>query len=554
MPTIINTRKLLDRKTVTMVSPAPITNAANMILIESGGTDQAMIYLASATLAYLYDPHEDAYVTLPSPALGGTFGAGVCGRWHPLGPTGTPSSVAAGSIAAQSILTTTLTLLADLGPRNGNPYRIRINAGTGAGREFDIVSSTSGVNSRITINNAGVTLDATSSFVLLTGRFYIFNAGTLSATSFKFYDQALATWSAGSSVTGLPATWGTDGRLARTPSTASQFDRGQLTSATSTVLTNTSKSFAVNAFTGDTIRIVSGTGLNQVRRVVGNTVNTITVSVAFGVVPDATSLYIIEGFDANLSTGTNTTTTLNDTGRAWTVNSFANSQVRIVAGVGVGQIRIVASNTATALTVSVAWVTTPDATSVYVLEGNDDALYLLGNNAVAMYKYSISGNTWATLAPVAARAGAPAAGANLNWIFGVNAIDWTDITAIKNGRFLYSFRAGATGTLDIYDIGLNTWVSAVAYGRAGETFTTGSGYAYDGVNRLYVLKEATGRMFAFNLATSSLDPVLTNVYPQSAVTLGDKMAVAKYSDGGTNVTMLYMLRHSGTEFHRCIMI
>ncbi len=41
----------------------------------------------------------------------------------------------------------------------------------------------------------------------------------------------------------------------------------------------------------------------------------------------------------------------------WTVNQWSNSQVRITAGTGAGQVKTIASNTATALTVSAAWGT-----------------------------------------------------------------------------------------------------------------------------------------------------------------------------------------------------
>lgn len=64
------------------------------------------------------------------------------------------------------------------------------------------------------------------------------------------------------------------------------------------------------------------------------------------------------------STGSNSSTTLNDTGKAWTVNAFTNYVVRITSGTGAEQVRVISSNTATALTVP-AWTTTPDATSVY---------------------------------------------------------------------------------------------------------------------------------------------------------------------------------------------
>jgi len=65
------------------------------------------------------------------------------------------------------------------------------------------------------------------------------------------------------------------------------------------------------------------------------------------------------------SSGSNTTTTLKDTTKTWTVNGWTGKSVRIIAGVGIGQEKVVASNTATALTITGLWVTTPDATSHY---------------------------------------------------------------------------------------------------------------------------------------------------------------------------------------------
>lgn len=44
----------------------------------------------------------------------------------------------------------------------------------------------------------------------------------------------------------------------------------------------------------------------------------------------------------------------------------------------------------------------------------------------------------------------------------------------QNGRYLYSFRGGASNVLDVYDIAANTWISGIAYGQQMETFTAGS--------------------------------------------------------------------------------
>lgn len=60
-----------------------------------------------------------------------------------------------------------------------------------------------------------------------------------------------------------------------------------------------------------------------------------------------------------------TTTTLTDSGKSWTTNAYKGYGVYIVSGTGAGQMRGIASNTATALTVNIAFSPAPDATSVY---------------------------------------------------------------------------------------------------------------------------------------------------------------------------------------------
>jgi len=75
--------------------------------------------------------------------------------------------------------------------------------------------------------------------------------------------------------------------------------------------------------------------------------------------------------NSGTSTGTgNTTLKLYDTGKAWGVNGYANYYLWITGGTGANQIRKIASNTATVLTVSVAFTTTPDDTSTYEIWQN----------------------------------------------------------------------------------------------------------------------------------------------------------------------------------------
>ena len=269
-------------------------------------------------------------------------------------------------------------------------------------------------------------------------------------------------------------------------------------------------------------------------------------------------------FATGTSTGANTATTLANTAKSWAVNMWANYQIRITGGTGKGQIRTIASNTATALTVSAAWTVTPDGTSVYSIEGNDDVFYLFGNNAVTGYRFSVSGNAWSTLAPTAARPAAMGAGGTVDWIDGV--AGWAGIeTAVphyaatlfkQNGRYLYSFRGGASSALDVYDIAANTWVGGISYGNQQETFTTGS-HSVDMAGGIFLAKEATGRVFRFDVDYNRLMPVATNTNQAAlggTAVDGDKMFVLPYTDGGTTILFGYMLRHSSADLVRMLVI
>ena len=255
-------------------------------------------------------------------------------------------------------------------------------------------------------------------------------------------------------------------------------------------------------------------------------------------------------FAEGTSTGGNTSTTLTNTSKTWTVNSWTNYQVRISVGTGAGQVRTISSNTATTLTVSTAWTITPDATSQYIIDGNEDTLYLLGNNAVTMYKYIISTNTWSTVTPAVARGGAFGSGGGANWVF--NVTGWSDENDILNGSRIYSFRGAGSTALDYYNITDNKWYS-LTYVPQADTFTTGSSYDYDD-DCIMIQKEATGRFFRYKILENRLVPFSTLVYPESTARNGDKLWTKLYTDENTSIKWLYKLRSSGNELFRCMMI
>jgi hypothetical protein len=257
----------------------------------------------------------------------------------------------------------------------------------------------------------------------------------------------------------------------------------------------------------------------------------------------------------SFATGTATAggaNTISNSGKNWTVNQWTNSQIRITAGTGIGQIRTISSNTATQITVSTNWTVNPDNTSQYSIEGNDDFLYYMGSGVVGLIRYSITSNTWTTLTPVAARAAAPGSGMGGTWVHSVSASDWTNENAIQNGRYIYSFQGGATANLHRYDIAGNTWAT-ITYAPGVETFGTGTKYAYIN-DRLYIHKDITGRWYAFDFAENAMQPFSQMLYPNGAAVLGDTAFDAQYKDGETTLNYVYMVLNSSTVLLRTMII
>jgi prepilin-type N-terminal cleavage/methylation domain-containing protein len=99
--------------------------------------------------------------------------------------------------------------------------------------------------------------------------------------------------------------------------------------------------------------------------------------------------------DTGYSSGGNSTTTLNDIRKSWLSDDFAPSSsytVRIVIGTGSGQNRSISSNLPTQLTVSPAWVTTPDSTSLYVITSNKGFTRTSASDNVLRYRIGATGD------------------------------------------------------------------------------------------------------------------------------------------------------------------
>ena len=139
---------------------------------------------------------------------------------------------------------------------------------------------------------------------------------------------------------------------------------------TSTTLQDTSKAWTVNQWAGATVLLTSGTGATQSRTVISNTATALTVA-AWATTPvQASTVYSLIG-TAGTATGVQSSTTLQDTSKTWTVNQYAGAQITLTSGTGAPQTRIISSNTANTLTVSTAWTTTPvSGSTVYSVAYN----------------------------------------------------------------------------------------------------------------------------------------------------------------------------------------
>jgi len=494
MTTAVNLRKILDRKQWEPLNPLPATPFAGQPIVATPPNWPVPLAIWQQGTSTHWLYNIGEDAWLALPS--GTTGAPAAGTCGCFHPYGPSFTASAGSTTTA---TSTLTI-----PGSLAGYKMRCTAGTGAGQEVTIVSNTYGANAVITFATVGTGFDSTSVFQVMSGRFWFLTA-TGAAVTWKYYDVATNTWTAKSVTSGPASGWATDGACIATA--------GLCCTA------------AVGGFAG---AIASGTA---------------TAGAA---------------------------ATLTNSGKAWATNQWANYQVRIVSGTGAGQIRTINSNTGTVLTVSANWGTNPDATSVYVIEGNDDWIWLIGGGAVTMFRYAINGvaglsanaqatgDTWITVAPGGARAGAASGGASLNWISDSADATFTGENAIINGRRLYSFRGGATtNVLDVYDIPSNTWaLGPLTYNRQNVGFNAGACFAaHKGIIYINDNGNTTGNFYRYNCATQALDPLARCQYPPvSANSAGHRIFVAAYIDGATEIDWVYAFFANSVPWFRLMLV
>lgn len=238
---------------------------------------------------------------------------------------------------------------------------------------------------------------------------------------------------------------------------------------------------------------------------VGSTSPFVSLTPNIGIVIDDNVRYKIQDSSGSAQ-GTQSTTQLQDTSKRWKVNQWAGKRLVMTSGTGIQQELTIASNTSNALTFTTA--TAPDASTTYTIIGK----------------------------PIVG------AGIQLIWNYG------STVSADK-GRLIFLPRGGTSHTFDIYDVRTNRWKYGQYLYGAGDLLTTGTMYAYDGVDRIYYQVNTSGRINYYDIAKNYIYPFSTIPYGMSTAILSNRMEIVNTEDG---LQYLYVMRHAGTEMWRCL--
>jgi hypothetical protein len=204
-----------------------------------------------------------------------------------------------------------------------------------------------------------------------------------------------------------------------------------------------------------------------------------------------------------------------DSTKAWTTNQWAGymcymttSTVTAASGAATGQCMQIASNDGTSLT------------------------------------FVTAGTAPVTLATSYAIVQQPVRGLGIALAWGFGLSDFT-----MKGKYLFVARGGGVVGFDRLDITTDTF-ELMPITPQIETLSTGSMYAYDGIDRLYFTKEATLRMYYLDLVTNTVNGAGIIPYVAGTATIGNRMEIFTTEDG---LKYLWVNRHSATDCFRSLL-
>lgn len=223
--------------------------------------------------------------------------------------------------------------------------------------------------------------------------------------------------------------------------------------------------------------------------------------------------------------------------RRWLANGSVFNSERYVV------LTAAAASSATSITVAACSFSLESGASAYYY----DHMYMVGNNATAMYRYQVSTNTWATTnaagAAIPAVTGAVGGGCSIKWLPSYDADK------------LYIVRGNGTVNIYTYSLGANTFATQTFYPNT-ETFTTASTHTARSIGgkgySIISSKDATMRIYEYDPSLSRLHPKMNQwLYPTGAAVQGDRATCLRSPD---EVEFYYLLLPSSTAFVRCALI
>lgn len=243
--------------------------------------------------------------------------------------------------------------------------------------------------STITVDTAWTTQpDSSSRYVIQSGGVWLASGATVAngGVTLQYYSVLEDIWYAKSVQSNIIPTLLTENVLERITENSTLYTTGKVTSGSTTTFTDSTVNWTTNQWVDYKVFFWSGTGRGQIANVASNTATTITFSSALGTAVDSTTRYNIGGYDGGTLTSSSTRV-ITDTTKTWAVDRWKNYAVRIIAGTGDGQVRQILSNGTNSLVVYDAWTVQPDNTSVYLITGHSNDMFLsLGGNA-QMFMY-----------------------------------------------------------------------------------------------------------------------------------------------------------------------
>jgi len=154
-------------------------------------------------------------------------------------------------------------------------------------------------------------------------------------------------------------------------------DGGTATAGGGSTLTDATKTWTTDEFARCIVKVTSGTGIGQTRRIVSNNATQLTITPAWVTPPaggstyrifDATgSKYILEAEFENGLASAGGASTLTDSTKTWYTNIHKGKIILLTEGTGASQYKYVTANTGTIITVDTPWDIVPDNTTQYLI-------------------------------------------------------------------------------------------------------------------------------------------------------------------------------------------